>query len=99
MHIYIHTHTHTHTHTYIPWIHKCIIKTAGCGTSNKLLLLLLPTAIELSLGGSSPYTSTDKKIRINVHKRKNTKNTVQTIQNTVNISTRITKTSTHKYKI
>jgi len=53
----------------------------------------------LSLGGSSPYTSTDKKIRINVHKRKNTKNTVQTIQNTVNISTRITKTSTHKYKI
>jgi hypothetical protein len=31
--------THTHTHmcacTYIPWIHKCVIKTAGCGTSNK----------------------------------------------------------------
>jgi len=27
------------------------------------------TAIELSLGGSSPYTSTDKKKRINIHKR------------------------------
>jgi len=21
-------------HTYIPWIHKCVIKTAGCGTSH-----------------------------------------------------------------
>jgi hypothetical protein len=30
------------------------------GISRKLLLLLLLTAIELSLGGSSPYTSTDK---------------------------------------
>ena len=28
--------------------------------TNKLLLLLLLTAIELSLGGSSPYTSTNK---------------------------------------
>jgi len=33
-------------------------------------------------------------IRINIHKRNNTKNTVQTIQNTVNSSTHITK-STH----
>jgi len=25
-----------------------------------IILLLIPTAVELSLGGSSPYTSTDK---------------------------------------
>ena len=37
-------------------------------------------------------------VRINIHKRNNTKNTVQTIQNTVNTSTHITKTPTH-YKI
>jgi hypothetical protein len=40
----------------------------------------------VSLGGSS----TDK-TRINIHKRNNTKNTVHTTQNTVNISLRITK--------
>jgi hypothetical protein len=34
----------------------------NCGIKFKLLLLLLVllTAIEFSLGGSSPYTSTDK---------------------------------------
>ena len=36
-------------------------------------LFYLLTAIEFSLGGSSPYTSTDKTNRINIHKRKNTK--------------------------
>ena len=36
-----------------------------------LLLLLLSTAIEFSLGGSSSYTSTDK--TNNIHKRNNTK--------------------------
>jgi hypothetical protein len=36
-----------------------------------------------------------KQTRINVHKRNNTKNTVQKIQNTVNTSTHITKTPTH----
>ena len=36
-----------------------------------------------------------KQIRINTHKRNNTKNTVQTIQYTVNTSTHITKTPTH----
>jgi hypothetical protein len=36
-----------------------------------------------------------KQITINIHKRNNTKNTVQTIQNTVNTSTHITKTPTH----
>jgi hypothetical protein len=40
-----------------------------------------------------------KQIRINIHKRNNTKNTVQTIQNTVNTSTHVTKTPTHYKKI
>jgi hypothetical protein len=35
-----------------------------------------------------------KQIRINIHKRNNTKNTAQTTQNTVNTSTHITKTPT-----
>jgi len=39
-----------------------------------------------------------KQIRINIHKRNNTKNTVQTIQNTVNTSTHITKTQYKQYK-
>jgi hypothetical protein len=42
-HSYTHTHTHTNTHSYththmyyyIPWIHKCVTKTVGCGTSHK----------------------------------------------------------------
>jgi len=38
-----------------------------------------------------------KQIRINIHKRNNTKNTVQTIQNTVNTSTHITKIPTHTH--
>ena len=59
-----------------------------------LLLLLLLTAIQLSLGGSSTYTSTDK-TKKNIHKRNNIQNTVQTIQNTVNTSTHIIKTPTH----
>jgi hypothetical protein len=42
-------------------------------------------ASELSLSGSSPYTSTDKTNK-NIHKRNNAKNTVQTIQNTVHIA-------------
>ena len=36
-----------------------------------LLLLLLLTAVEFSLGGSSPYTSTDK--INNIHKRNSKK--------------------------
>jgi hypothetical protein len=36
-----------------------------------------------------------QQIRININKRNNTKNTVQTIQNTVNTSTHITKTPAH----
>jgi hypothetical protein len=57
-----------------------------------LLLLLLLTAVELSLGGFNASTTTDK--TNNIHKRNSTKDTVQTIQNTVNTSTHITKTST-----
>ena len=37
-----------------------------------------------------------KQIRINIHKRNNTKKNAQTIQNTVNTSTHITKTHTTK---
>jgi len=48
----------------------------------------------LSLGGSSPYTSKNKKkVRINIRKR--SKKAVQTTHNTANTSTRITKTPTH----
>jgi hypothetical protein len=55
-----------------------------------LLLLLLFTAIELSLGGSSPYNSTDKTNKNKyMYKRNNTK--TQYKQNTVNI----TETPTH----
>jgi hypothetical protein len=38
-----------------------------------------------------------KQIRINVHKRNNTKNTAQTIQNTVNTSTHINKKNPHTH--
>jgi len=49
----------------------------------------------LSLGGNSPYTSTDKTNKINIHERNNTKNAVKTIKNRVNTSTHITKTPTY----
>jgi hypothetical protein len=39
--------------------------------SKIVLLLILLSAIQFSLGGSSPYTSTDK--TNNIHKRNNTK--------------------------
>jgi hypothetical protein len=75
----------------LKWQMACNITTATTTTTNTT------TAIEFSLGVSSPYTSTDKRIRINIHKRNNKKHTVQTIQNTVNISTLITKTPTHTH--
>jgi len=51
------------------------------------------TAIVLSLGGGSPYINTDKKIiYIYIYKGNNTKNIVQTIQNTLNTSTHTAKT-------
>jgi hypothetical protein len=52
-----------------------------------LLLLLLFTAIQFSPGDSSPYTSTDKTNKNKYTYTKQYKNTVQTIQNTVNTST------------
>ena len=58
-----------------------------------LLLLLLLISVAFSLGGSSPYTSMDK-TTINIYKRNSTETTVQTVQNTVNTSTHITKTPT-----
>jgi hypothetical protein len=42
-----------------------------------------------------PTLAQIKQIRINIHKRNNTKNTVQTIQNAVNTSPHINKTPTH----
>jgi hypothetical protein len=38
-----------------------------------------------------------KHIRINIHKRNNTKNAVQTIQNTLNTIIHVTKTPTHTH--
>jgi len=38
-----------------------------------------------------------KPIRMNLHKRNNTKSTVPTIQNTINTSTHIIKTPTHTH--
>jgi len=39
-----------------------------------IIIIIIIIANELSPGGSSPYTSTEEKqIRINIHKRKNTK--------------------------
>jgi hypothetical protein len=52
-----------------------------------IIINCLLTAIELSLE--------PKQIRINTHKRNNTKSTVQTIQNTVNTSAHITKIHPH----
>lgn len=34
-HTYIHTYVCTYIYTYMPWIHKCVIKTVGCGASHK----------------------------------------------------------------
>jgi hypothetical protein len=56
-----------------------------------LLLLLLLTAINFSPGGSSPYTSTDKTNKNKYTYTKKYKNTVQTIQNTVNTPTQLSK--------
>jgi len=48
-----------------------------------IIITYLLTAIEFSLGGSSPYTSTDKANKNKYTKTKQYKNTVQII-NTVN---------------
>jgi predicted oxidoreductase len=69
---------------------QCIIK-VYLTRSIFIITTRIITAIELSLGGSSPYTSTSK-----TNKNKYIKETIQkhikTIQNTVNTRTHITKT-------
>ena len=83
-----------------PFLYRQRARYLSKNTVLLLLLLLLLSANVLSLGGSSPCTIRDKK-RINIHKQNNTKNTLQTIQNTVNTSTHITKIppqyKTHTY--
>ena len=60
-----------------------------------IIIIIIIIAIEFSLGGSSPYTSTDKtnknKIHINETIQKNSTNDTQHS----NSSTHITKTPTH----
>ena len=67
-----------------------------------IIIIIIITAIEFSLGGSSPYTSTEstnknKHIYIYIYTEQY-KNTVQTKQNTVNTSTHITKIPTQLSK-
>jgi len=31
----IYIYMRVYIHMYIPWIHRCVIKTVGCGTSHK----------------------------------------------------------------
>jgi len=79
--------------TYIPV--KVDLRNNNNNNNNNNILL---TAIELSLGGSSPELVQTKQIKINIHRRNNTKSTVQTIQNTLYTSKHITKTHITKPK-
>ena len=54
-------------------------------------LLIYVLQLSFSLGGSSPYTSTDKTYK-NIRKQTNTKTQYKQYKNTVNTSTHITKT-------
>jgi hypothetical protein len=79
-------------------VHECSAASSSCTYYYYYyycLIIYLLTATELSLGGSSPYTSTDRTHKNKYTQKKQYKNTVQTIQNTVNTSTHITKTPTH----
>jgi hypothetical protein len=60
------------------------------------IIIIIITAIDFSLGGGSPYITTDKtsKNKYTSTKQYKYKNSVQAIQNTVNTSTHITKTPT-----
>ena len=60
-----------------------------------LLLLLLLLLLQLSCHSVVHTLVQTKQIRINIHKRNNTKNRVHKIRNTVYTSTHITKTPTH----
>jgi len=61
--------------------------------SHELLLLL--TAIEVSPGGSSLYSSTNKTNKNKIYIKETIQKHSTTIHNTVNTSTLITKTHTH----
>ena len=71
---------------------------SGCRIIIIIIIIIIITAIDFSLGGSSPYTNTDKTNKNKYTYTKQYKNTVQTIQNTVNTSTRIAKTLTQLSK-
>jgi len=45
----------------------------NCEMGSVIIIVIIITAIEFSLCGSSPYTIQAKQMRINVHKRNNTK--------------------------
>ena len=45
IHTYIYSYIHTYIHTYIPWIRKCVIKTARCGTCHKYVYTSLQSTI------------------------------------------------------
>jgi len=84
---------------------SCLLETGRHNNNNNnivIIIIIISSSTNSSSSSSeiefssSPYTSRTNQIRINIHKRKNKKkNTVQTIQNTVNTSTHITKTPTH----
>jgi hypothetical protein len=73
------------------YIKRNVEKSLGCALyivarylqENTVLLLLL-TTIEFSIGGSSPYTSTDKTNENKYTSIKQYKNAVHTIHNTTN---------------
>ena len=57
-----------------------------------IIIIIIITATEFSLGGSNPYTSTDKTNKKKCTITKQYKDTVQITQNTVHTTTHITKT-------
>jgi len=73
---YILTYIVTYFHTYLPTYLLTYIHTyLHIYVRTYLLIYYLLTATESSLGRRSPYTSTNKQIRIDTHKRNNTKKT------------------------
>jgi hypothetical protein len=81
---------------YLPIIIIIIIIT----TNTYLLTYLLSYLLQLSFRSVAVILTLGqtKQIRLNIHKQNHTKKTVQTIQNTINTSTHITKTPTQLSK-
>jgi len=67
------------------------------GMNEFIIIIIIITANELSLCGSSPYTNTDKEIRINIHKLKNTKTQYKQYK-TQYIQVHILPKHTHNFK-